>query len=307
MNVSEIRITVIIPTYKRKSLLKRCVEQILAQISETDEIIVCNDDRSDILSLEFFDWDSNNIQIVENKGQRGPSGNRNTGAQLAKNDFLLFMDDDDFMRPGYIKSLKSTLAQYPNADYGGSNIQVFVSDDELKDLPTLQPELAAPAKRAEERLIGAGCGLWFKRALFLELGMFDTDLKNSEDNDLCMRAISFRANCFKFIQPWVLVNRVEHNEMESVTRNTQLNEKIFCWRRVYQKSTHFLPFYSKVRIVLLERFIRRSVRLGHQSAALKHIFMHPRDPLNFVALIYLILMNIQTLSNHTKYKPKQKI
>lgn len=302
--MKDISISIIIPTYQRKVLLKRCVEQILSQICGSDEIIVCNDDRNEALSHELFGWDRDIIRIIENNGPRGPSGTRNTGALAAKNDILLFMDDDDFMRSGYINSLKSTLIRHPNSDYGGSNIQLFSSEKALEELPLLNNEIAELVTRPAERLIGSGCGMWFNKALFLDLGMFDINLKNTEDNDICMRATARKAYCHKFKQPWICVNRVQHKEMSSLTNITPLKDKIQNWWKVYEKSRTLLPFYNGVRITLLERFIRRSVRLGYRSKALKTLLYNAKDPLTFIALTYWSFMSFQNLMTHIKSRSK---
>ena len=296
----KLNISVIVPTYRRHVLLKRCVEQIHAQISSSDEIIICNDDPYGVVPIELFDCGTDNIRIVDNEGPHGPSGSRNFGALLAKNDVILFIDDDDFLRSGYVDSLKSTLIQHPDADYGGSNIELFTSASDLRKIPALQSEVAHFVGSATESLFGAGCGMWFKRTLFYDLGMFDPELKNSEDNDLCIRAIAHKAKCYKFSRPWVLVNRTAHNEMSNITERMHLNDKIQIWWKVYQKSRYLLPFNNSARIILLERFIRRSVRNGQHLTAFKHIVSELRDPLLPLALVYYSLMRTQVIVKQVK-------
>ncbi len=80
-------LSVIIPTCNRQHILQQTFKQLRQAIAGLDaEIIVINDSNSDLAVDE-------NIQLFRNP-QKGAASARNFGAQQAKGQFLLFLDDD---------------------------------------------------------------------------------------------------------------------------------------------------------------------------------------------------------------------
>jgi glycosyltransferase involved in cell wall biosynthesis len=89
-------ISVIIPTYNRKLLVEKTIQNILEQSLVPSEIIVV-DDHSDDGTLEFLKNIFNErITLILNKGE-GPGAARNTGLEIATGDYIKFFDSDDLM------------------------------------------------------------------------------------------------------------------------------------------------------------------------------------------------------------------
>jgi len=87
----------IIPTVGRSSL-SRSVDSVLQQKLPEDnfEVIVINDAG---IPLPGEKWqDSKKVQIV-NTNQRERSVARNTGAAIARGQYVHFLDDDDWLAP----------------------------------------------------------------------------------------------------------------------------------------------------------------------------------------------------------------
>src|SRR5919106_2139768 len=93
----------IIPTIGR-STLKRAVESVLTQSTPAVafEVIVINDSG---VPLPDADWQkSERVQII-NTSCRERSIARNTGAAVAKGQYLHFLDDDDWLIPDAYRHL----------------------------------------------------------------------------------------------------------------------------------------------------------------------------------------------------------
>lgn len=298
-------ISVVIATYKRPLLLKRCVEQIHHQLDASDEIVIANDDPTTEISDRAFNIIGGApIKIVNNSGLHGPSAARNYGIMSASNDIILFADDDDYMRSGFITSLRETLKAHPDADYGGANVLLAELLDTFEDREPPPLEIAKRVTKAKDLLFGAGCGMWFKKHHLHALGMFDVDLINTEDVDLCLRAAALKLKCYRLGAQWIVVNRGEHNEETSITKKTNDKDKIRGWWKVYLNAQRCLPFYSKIRIELLERFVRRAIKKGFLVTCLKRLFRIPHDPLFLLALLYFVLQSIDYgISNVVNRKP----
>lgn len=102
-------VSVIIPTYNRPSLLKEAIKSILNQRHKEFEIIVIDDFSNSDSRIELTDICSNNkrIQLHLNKENIGPGASRNIGLLKSKGNYILFMDDDDEVDPGFLQQAVS--------------------------------------------------------------------------------------------------------------------------------------------------------------------------------------------------------
>jgi GT2 family glycosyltransferase/lipopolysaccharide biosynthesis regulator YciM len=97
----KLAISVVIPTYNRKSQLDRCLQMLLRQSLESNrfEVIVVDDGSDDGTQNKFetamFPFTYQYIK-QENKG---PGSARNTGVKYAKSDLILFLGDDTYAAP----------------------------------------------------------------------------------------------------------------------------------------------------------------------------------------------------------------
>ena len=84
-------ISVIVPIYNSNDTLSECLDGIFSNKVENFEVIVV-DDKSTDNSVEIAkNYDCKIIELNENKG---PAFARNTGANSATGDLLLFIDSD---------------------------------------------------------------------------------------------------------------------------------------------------------------------------------------------------------------------
>ena len=102
-----LKYSVIIPVYNVEEYLRECIDSILAQITSFEyEIILVDDGSSDgsgMICDEYAEKYSH-IQVVHDKNH-GVSHARNTGIDLARGEYILFMDSDDFWELGLLDAL----------------------------------------------------------------------------------------------------------------------------------------------------------------------------------------------------------
>jgi len=85
------KVSIIIPTKNRPYLLKRALASVINQSYQDWELFIIND--SDIeVSINSSDP---RIQIIKNNNKSGANGARNTGINLARGEYIAFLDDDD--------------------------------------------------------------------------------------------------------------------------------------------------------------------------------------------------------------------
>lgn len=89
-------ISVIIPTFNRRGLLKETVESVRGQTFRDFEVIVVND-GSDDGTAEWLDAQSDLRHLDQENS--GIATSRNNGAALADGEWLAFLDHDDLWAP----------------------------------------------------------------------------------------------------------------------------------------------------------------------------------------------------------------
>jgi glycosyltransferase involved in cell wall biosynthesis len=92
-----IRFSVIIPVYNRAKYLRQAIDSVLSQ-TFTDYEVIAVDDGSTDESPEILKSYGSRVQVVRQINQ-GPEAARNTGAALARGEYLAFLDSDDFFFP----------------------------------------------------------------------------------------------------------------------------------------------------------------------------------------------------------------
>lgn len=91
-------ISVIIPVYNVENYLKKCLESIINQTYKNLEIILINDgstDNSGKICDEYAGKD-NRIKVIH-KPNGGLSDARNAGLEIAKGEYIGFVDSDDYI------------------------------------------------------------------------------------------------------------------------------------------------------------------------------------------------------------------
>jgi GT2 family glycosyltransferase len=98
-------VTVVIAchTAERWSLLLRAVRSALAQTLAPAEVVVVVDHNPALLGRLLGEFaGAAGVRVIENAGPRGASGTRNTGAAVARTEFVAFLDDDAAAEPGWL-------------------------------------------------------------------------------------------------------------------------------------------------------------------------------------------------------------
>lgn len=93
-------ISVIVPVYNVEEYLPRCIDSILAQTYSNLEIILVDDgtkDNSNVICDEYAAKDSR-IRVIH-KENGGLSSARNAGIDVAKGEYIAFVDSDDWIEP----------------------------------------------------------------------------------------------------------------------------------------------------------------------------------------------------------------
>lgn len=126
-------ISIIIPVYNTKEFLTKCVHSLLLQTVHSFEMILIDDGSTDGSSqlCDELALEDNRI-IVIHSVNRGASYARNKGLEIAKGDYIAFVDSDDWVTIDYLDSL---LRQYDQQNIDLSIVGYKVVTGEESNLP----------------------------------------------------------------------------------------------------------------------------------------------------------------------------
>lgn len=127
------KISVIIPTYKRVSELRRCLDALAAQTRPSDEIIIVVR-NTDTDTLNFIvkngkSYRQSHLVTVEKGGQVNAL---NAGLNTARGDILVFTDDDAVPNTEWLKRIEEHYAKDGKAGAVGGRDYVYVNGNLIK-------------------------------------------------------------------------------------------------------------------------------------------------------------------------------
>lgn len=125
-------ISIIIPTYNRVEFLEKTIQSYICQ-KFVDEILIINDGSTDGSSkiLEGLGQKYPIIKIVKHDTNKGLAYSRIDGITHAKNDFILFGEDDVIFEKDYVEKLFNCLQQHNAGIVGGRIISKFENETNI--------------------------------------------------------------------------------------------------------------------------------------------------------------------------------
>ena len=99
--------SIIVPIYKVEEYLPRCVESLLGQTDGDFELILVDDGSPDCCGAICDEYAAKDSRIfVIHKENGGLSDARNAGREIARGEYIAFVDSDDWVSPRYLELLR---------------------------------------------------------------------------------------------------------------------------------------------------------------------------------------------------------
>lgn len=94
------QVTVIVPVYNCEAFLERCLDSILGQSYQNFEIIAINDGSTDdsLAILQRYGAQHRQLRVLD-QANAGQGAGRNRALALARGEYVLFVDADDYIEP----------------------------------------------------------------------------------------------------------------------------------------------------------------------------------------------------------------
>ncbi|MBP1711309.1 MAG: SAM-dependent methyltransferase and glycosyltransferase, partial [Deltaproteobacteria bacterium] len=193
--------SIVILTYNRLDHTKKCIRSIRKHTPEPHEIIFLDNGSTDgtVKWLESQVKENNSYHLIKNEENRGVAKGRNQGINISQGEFILLLDNDVIVSPGWLTGMLECLNHAPAAGIVGpmtncANGVQKVIDESYRSIDYLDKYATNFQEHYRYRQILsrdiAGFCMLFKRALVEKIGLLDERFgaDHFEDADFCLRA-----------------------------------------------------------------------------------------------------------------------
>lgn len=124
-------ISVIVPVYNVEKYIHTCINSILNQSYKDFELILVDDGSSDSCPIicNQYAKDYNNVVVIH-KRNGGLSDARNIGTEIAKGEYITYIDSDDYIDKTYLEVLWGLINKY-KADIAVTGIRKFYEEENI--------------------------------------------------------------------------------------------------------------------------------------------------------------------------------
>jgi glycosyltransferase involved in cell wall biosynthesis len=269
------KVSVVVPTRNRSALLSRTLRSVLRQQQVELEVIVINEASTDDTAALLATLGDARVRVIHHDRPRGVSAARNRGAAEAHGEWLAFVDDDDLWAPDkLVRQIHAAQASGRDWAYAGS-VNIGDRGQVVYGRPPLPPEEVVAALPRYNAIPGGGSNVVVRRTTWMEVGPFDTRLRNTEDWEMWIRLAKHGPPA------WVcspLVGYRVHNSNSSldiaeIVRGTKLIEGVHRttadWGRLHRRAAargQLRGVVADVSDIVRRRVVRSVLRLEPEKA-----------------------------------------
>ena len=217
----ETKVSVIIPVYNTEEYLGNCLTSICTQTLEDLEIICINDASEDnsLNILNDFANKDKRIKVINFRLNKGAAQARNYGIEIAKGEFISFIDSDDYLETADFYEKLYNKAIQTNADIT-KGLYKNSSDN------TVFKEINNKIKENKNNFCSTYCSAIFRRSLLINNNITFPEIIDMEDPVFAFEA-ALHANKIEIVEDLYIVITQRDN---SLTRRQlcfqQLKDKI---------------------------------------------------------------------------------
>lgn len=311
MSNREIFISVIIPVYNAEEYLDECLQSILKQtIIENIELICVNDGSSDssLDILNMYKTKFPNMIIIDQKNA-GSAIARNNGLQIAKGEYIYFVDNDDYLANENCLSELYSVAKKESLDILNFNhfilknnsLNKFSIKRENNKIYTGKEYLSTAQKG---NITNTPWDKILKRSYLQEINFAYTSGVISDDAEALLR-LFYNAKKVSFIDNYAYVYRIRPN---SVMTGEKTEKYIISTKKILETYT---AYYKSEKDKGIKRFLKslifnRLVSYYELILANKEFKNKYIDNYNMYKTNYLNKLEKFFIENEERYLDKYK-
>ena len=200
--------SIIVPVYNRPDE----VDELLASLEEQtlrDFEVVIVEDGSTIPCQKVVERHASRLALrYYNKPNSGPGQSRNYGAERSQGEYLIVLDSDCVIPPGYLQAVEDELQKNPSDAFGGPDrahdsftpVQKAISYSMTSFFTT--GGIRGGRKQLDRKFYPRSFNMGIKADLYRHLGGF-SNMRFGEDIDFSIRIYESGARCRLFPEAWV--------------------------------------------------------------------------------------------------------
>lgn len=284
-------VSIITPVFNTpRQWLEECAQSVLDQVYDKWELILIDDNSDDPELLKFLPElaaRDSRIVLTKNEKRGGISGASNRGLELAKGEWIGFLDHDDLLEPDAIFQHVKWLQDHRDADL------IYSDEDKLTeqglDSPIFKPDWSPDYFLSCNYI----CHFTLIRAALLkQVGGFRSEFDGAQDYDLFLRVTE-------------RTNRIDH-----------IPQVLYHWRRSPGSTADNIrrkPGSLETGRLALEAHLERQAVRGHVTVDWRtHAYWIKRDLLDAKPIsiiipvrdrVELLARCVESIERETNYAP----
>ena len=284
MNLGYMKYSLIIPVYNRPDEVDELLASLEVQTLKDFEVVVVEDGSSIPCQNVVNEHASRLALRYFQKENSGPGQSRNYGAERSQGEYLIVLDSDCVLPPGYLQAVDDELTRKPCDAFGGpdrahesfSPVQKAINYSMTSFFTTGG---IRGGKKKLDKFYPRSFNMGIRADLYRRLGGFSA-MRFGEDIDFSIRIFKSGASCRLFPEAWVWHKR--RTDMRKFFR--QVYNSGIARVNLYKlypeslKLVHLLPMVFTVGVILL--FL---------IACFGRIMMVYGNPADFYSWYYLVV------------------
>lgn len=281
---SEPRVSVVIPTHRRPTLLARALDSVLHQTYTNFEVIVVDDNgrgstsQRETAAHVRLETSDPRVKYLVNENSVGGAEARNLGIRQSRGELVAFLDDDEDWLPEKLAKQVSAMHQ-ASADTGviDTGFHDWKRDGRCRTaMPKMQgwifDQLLSKTGGRAPKLSTMLC----RKEALIECGLFDPELKARQDYDLYLRL----ARNWQFSS---IMEPLANKRADADTRITgNIHNLVQGYSLIYAKLEHDLSARPQIHAVYLLKYAevlaRANLNIEARQRYMQSLRLRPLNP-----------------------------
>ena len=241
-------ISIIIPVYNVEKYLEKCLDSILVDNQFAGQVICVNDGSTDgslaILEeyaerVESGEWKVESFLVI-NQPNAGLSAARNTGLRAATEEYVMFVDSDDWLFPNSVDKVCGQIDRedviYFNAKVYNEECEKLKGEYDIPELKNMDGQAYFAAIYGKPRNLPFGC-VWggvYKRRFLIDNNLYNEPGIYHEDIFFTPQVL-LKAKNVGSINEYIYVYRIRKGSITSHVTEKHIRDMLYVVRNLYAK------------------------------------------------------------------------
>lgn len=210
-------LSIVVPVYNAEQYLEQCILSIKNELTECDQLVLVNDGSKDN-SLDICKrYECENVLVISNENH-GVSYTRNCGNDNASCDYVMYVDADDYLLPGWRQDVE-------NGVKTGSDVVYFSPSGETEaSRRDIIANILCVSGQKKLDIKGSAC--WYKlfstKLIKENCIKFDSELINGEDGIFSLQCF-LRSKSYTIVKAGMFYYYRINNTSATHTFNPKFN------------------------------------------------------------------------------------